>query len=223
MTELLEQNRLLQAEYVESRHQAEAGMSQAHQLRRVIRDTDLSESSRAVSLQIANDEINMLEHEVERLQNANQLLTDDLHRCESLVYGRVANAKAKHYSNNSQMQSNEPSKFNINKSVLPLSHAVKGKFNLASTSSKIARVTPVSKNSTSRSTKSNDSRKQQYKWRDGCTRSPLRCQGSSLVLLDAEDYEILDLHESHRPVLFDDSVDISLGSQTMRKNSSWRI
>ena len=235
MTELLEQNRILRAEYVESRHQADNGMSQAHQLRKVIRDSDLSESSRAVSLQIADDEIKMLEHEVERLTTANQSLTDDLRRYESLVYGRVTGASAKRCGGNNLMNPNvTTSKFHsLNKNSMSSSQAaVRGKFKSTSNSSKIAKVTPVSKNSTNRFNRSANSHQQQYKYRDGCTRSPLRCQGSSLVLLDADDYEILDLHESqsHEPLREyynvdgngNGNADFSFASLPTRSSHSWR-
>ena len=204
MSELLEQNRLLRAECNACRNQADLGMAQAHSLQKAIRHSDLSESSRFSTLKIAQDEIKMLEHEISRLTHANQTLTDDILKYENMIYGR-AHQSGSHKQNMSD----------VDRSVR---HRVKQMNRI------VAPVTPVSTRTTRsvKPAKKAHVKSQTYdtsthKWRAGCTRSPLRCSGSSLLLLPADEYEIVDFQDSPHPPLYDDE---DTGSRPRRSSSN---
>ena len=206
MTELLEQNRLLRAECNECRQQAELGRAQAHSLQKAIRHNDASESSRFSTHKIAQDEIKFLEHELSRLTNANQILTDDVLKYENMIYGRAPR-------NATNKQNMSMSGGDIDQS------AVRQQRSKQMTPRAATSVTPATthtrslrksankshiKNSTQRSTSSNS-----LKWRTGCTRSPLRCSGSSLLLLPADEYEIVDFQDSPHPLYDDENNNLS--------------
>lgn len=83
----LEENRLQRAEMLEAQKQAQAVASEALLWRKQAEQVDMTTSTSATTVQIAKDEINMLEHELLRVKEDNYVLQNSLIRAEKLVYG----------------------------------------------------------------------------------------------------------------------------------------
>ncbi len=266
MSELLEQNRLLRADSIESQRQAATSQSLAQQLRQAARESDAGEISRGAALQIADDEIRMLEHELKRLSLVNQSLNHHVSKYENIIYGsslRRSGASSAEMAAATNRPSNSTNGLHISinasssggsrkgrkstNKVQPLRNtaaasssdrnAISTNRSRSTSPSSSSTAAAVARNIFNSSSSSNSnklntshtnvsfgrgggyynsnnngeldahhqssSQQQQqeqeprYQWRDGCLRSPLRCPASSLLLLPADDYEILDLHHHH--------------------------
>lgn len=89
MARVLEESRLQRAELLEARRQASNGTVQANEWRNAVKESDLSNTVAATSLQIANQEISMLDHQLQRLKQENDSLNQALNRSDKLVYGTI--------------------------------------------------------------------------------------------------------------------------------------
>lgn len=56
----------------------------------IIVEVEESHHNKETCLNIANEEINMLEYEVKRLKDTNNKLTAEVERCYKLIYGTVS-------------------------------------------------------------------------------------------------------------------------------------
>ena len=124
----LEENRLQRAEMLESQKQAQTAASEALLWRKQAEEVDMSHSTSATTLQVAKDEIRMLEHELSRIKEDNYALQQSLIRAEKIVYGQPkANFEPsrRNYNNpplryaNAAPKSTTPKDFNKRKANTP--------------------------------------------------------------------------------------------------------
>ena len=87
---VLEEARLQRAQLLEAQRQLSSGSLQTYKWQRAAKEADVTQASAASSLQIAREEIGMLEHEMARLREANWNLSRGLERADKLVYGTFA-------------------------------------------------------------------------------------------------------------------------------------
>jgi hypothetical protein len=97
----LEENRLQRAEMLEAQKQSQASASEATMWRKQAEEVDMTHSTSATTLQVARDEIRMLEHELARVKEDNYTLQQSLIRAEKIVYGqpRTTVESSRHSSN----------------------------------------------------------------------------------------------------------------------------
>lgn len=105
LSKALEESRLQRAEYLEVKRQATNGQAQAYQWKHIAQETDVSTSATVTALQIARDEIAMLENELKRVKADNMKLQRSAQRNETLVYGIVSSP----YHPNTTTRSPSPS------------------------------------------------------------------------------------------------------------------
>jgi hypothetical protein len=96
MSAAIEEARILRAELMELREQASSGNAQAQMWRKVAEDSNTNTTTSATQLQIAHEEIAMLENELYRSRDEILSLKASLERADKIVYGsshlRGANA-----------------------------------------------------------------------------------------------------------------------------------
>ena len=104
----LEENRLQRAELLEAQKQAQSVSSEAHMWKKQAAAADMTHTTAATTVQIARDEISMLEHELARVKEDNYALQRSLQRAEKLVYGTSQDSreagKLEHISGNGVRQ-----------------------------------------------------------------------------------------------------------------------
>ena len=83
----LEENRLQRAEMLEAQKQAQNIQSEAMTWRKQAEQADMTYTTSATTVQIAKDEIRMLEYELNRVKEDNYALQQSLIKAEKLVYG----------------------------------------------------------------------------------------------------------------------------------------
>jgi hypothetical protein len=188
--DLLDQARILRAEAIEARHQAEEGRTDARQLRQAIDTRDVNSASITAELQIARSEVSMLEHELNRQKGLIETLSTQLRKYEAMIYGRTTppdpssvllnsfNRSSTRKPVGKVPQKNQKDRSIINKKSVNASR--NGSISTINTNPKKKSASAISQplESPTRSTA--------YKWREGCMRSPLRCDASSLLLLPAD-------------------------------------
>ena len=95
LSKALEENRLQRAELLESKNQTQSITSAAYQWKKTAQEADMTHSTSATSLHIAQDEISMLEHELARVKEDNFALQQSLDKARRAVYGGAAAPKTK--------------------------------------------------------------------------------------------------------------------------------
>jgi chromosome segregation ATPase len=83
----LEETRIKSAELIEARQQASSGSVQAQQWRKVSQESDLSIAAAQSTVQIAREEVAMLEFELRRAQDESAALRQELLRADKLIFG----------------------------------------------------------------------------------------------------------------------------------------
>lgn len=87
LAEALKDVRVKSAELAEAKQQASVGSVEAQQWRKVSKESELSIAAAETSLQIARDEVGMLEFELKRVRNENAALKQELYRADKLIFG----------------------------------------------------------------------------------------------------------------------------------------
>ena len=87
LSRALEENRLQRAEFLETQKQLQTVSSEAQMWRKQAQEADMTHTTTGTTIQIARDEINMLEHELARVKEDNYALQMSLHKAEMVVYG----------------------------------------------------------------------------------------------------------------------------------------
>lgn len=95
LTQALESSRTLRYEAAELKRQAADGSGHSQQWRRAVREAELARAATEASLQIANDEIAMLDNEMRRLQENNASLQQTINRADKIMYGSSRRPAAK--------------------------------------------------------------------------------------------------------------------------------
>jgi len=88
LSRALDDNRLQRAELLETQKQLQVVTSEGHVWRRQAQEADMTHATGATTIQIARDEISMLEHELARVKEDNFELQQSLHKAEKLLYGQ---------------------------------------------------------------------------------------------------------------------------------------
>jgi chromosome segregation ATPase len=86
LARVLEDARVKNAMLLEAQRQASDGSAQAYQWKKALSVTDSNQTAANTNLQIARDEIAMLEHDMKRLKNENVGLKSSLDKAERLVF-----------------------------------------------------------------------------------------------------------------------------------------
>lgn len=94
LTKTIEEARLQRAELIEAKRQASNGSAQVHSWKAAVKESDITAATTATALQIAQDEVAMLEHELKRVKADHAALVKLVHKNEKLVYGVVTPATA---------------------------------------------------------------------------------------------------------------------------------
>jgi hypothetical protein len=160
LTQVLEENRTLRAENFELTRQIEAERETVRNAElRLQSVTDAQDSFNSV-LQIAHNEVAMLEHENNRLNTTNKSIVADIREYESLLHSEETNVA----SGKDNRGGNKQSVFSMKQPVTTTTRKGTSPAHL---------LTP-------------DRRRVAFKWREGCVRSPERCDASSLLLLPTD-------------------------------------
>jgi len=88
LSRALDDNRLQRAELLETQKQLQSTTSEGYMWRKQAQEADMTHTTGTTTLQIARDEISMLEHELARVKEDNYALQQSLHKAEKLVYGQ---------------------------------------------------------------------------------------------------------------------------------------
>ncbi len=88
LSKALDDNRLQRAELLDTQKQLQTTTSEGYMWRKQAQEADMTHTTGATTIQIARDEISMLEHELARVKEDNYALQNSLHKAEKLVYGQ---------------------------------------------------------------------------------------------------------------------------------------
>jgi hypothetical protein len=94
LADALEESRLMRAQLLEAQRQLSSGSAQTHHWRQAASESDFSNTTTISALQIANDEIAMLELDMDRVSNDNSALRDRNAYLEGIIYGNTAKRRA---------------------------------------------------------------------------------------------------------------------------------